>query len=263
MSHYHFANILFSGPCNQCCPYCIGKQLDPGLNRNNLHTIPLLGLERFIAQIKQYDVRQITFTGTNTDPQLYRYEAWLLNWLHEKIPNVQISLHTNGQRALAKIKTFNLYDRATISFPSFDPRTFSKMTGVPHMPDLDAILHRARIPIKLSCLLGRDNVDQAHTFLAQCRRLGIKRVVFREQFGSPVSWQPPPALERVGTYHDNPVYDAGGIQVTYWNFDRTTSTALNLFADGSISTEYLLTGHASYRKNLAPRGSRNLDCHPR
>jgi hypothetical protein len=45
----------------------------------------------------------------------------------------------------------------------------------------------------------------------------------------------------LGSYRDNPVYDYRGMEVTYWNFERTSSTSLNLFADGTISEEYLLT----------------------
>ena len=39
----------------------------------------------------------------------------------------------------------------------------------------------------------------------------------------------------------NPVYDWHGIEVTHWQFESTTSTAVNLFPDGTISTDYLLT----------------------
>ena len=47
MSHFDFANLLFSGPCNACCPTCIGKQIDPRLNTNNLDEYPPRNLERF------------------------------------------------------------------------------------------------------------------------------------------------------------------------------------------------------------------------
>jgi hypothetical protein len=37
------------------------------------------------------------------------------------------------------------------------------------------------------------------------------------------------------------VYDYDGMEVTHWDFHRMSSTSLNLFADGTISAEYLLT----------------------
>jgi hypothetical protein len=35
MSAYDFANVLFAEPCNLRCPTCIGRQVDPALNRDN------------------------------------------------------------------------------------------------------------------------------------------------------------------------------------------------------------------------------------
>ncbi len=241
MTTYDFANILFSGPCNQRCPYCIGKLVDPALNQNNLNLFPLRGLDRFAALLRQHGIRQITLSGTNTDPQLYRHEARLIEWLRENLPGVRLSLHTNGQLALQKIDVFNLYDRATISFPSFDPETFFQMTGVRHIPDLAAIVRASRIPIKLSCVLDTANIEQVPEILAHCHQLGIRRVALRELFGRPVPWHPPAALRPNGAYRNNPVYDHQGIQVTLWRFEHTSCTSLNLFADGSISGDYLLT----------------------
>jgi hypothetical protein len=156
-------------------------------------------------------------------------------------------LHTNGQLAVAKMDAFDLYDRATISLPSFDPHIFFKMTGVRHMPDLGAILGQARIPVKISCVLTNDNRAQVEPFLDRCHEAGVKRLVFRQQYGEALPWTPPSRLTRVSTYRSNPVYDDRGMQVTYWRFSHTTSRSLNLFADGSISTEYLLSKHAPHQ----------------
>ncbi len=41
------------------------------------------------------------------------------------------------------------------------------------------------------------------------------------------------------------MYDYDGVEVTYWRFEQTACTSLNLFADGSIGSEYLLTGHTA------------------
>jgi MoaA/NifB/PqqE/SkfB family radical SAM enzyme len=237
---YDFANILFAGPCNQRCPYCIGRQVDPAFNRNNLDEFPLLNLERFAGLLRQHRVQQIILTGTNTDPQLYHHEARLLRWLREQVSAAKISLHTNGQRALAKMDVFNLYDRASISFPSFDLDTFEKMTGTRHMPDLAAIVQAAHIPIKVSCVIDEHNAGQVDEFIARCREIGVRRLVFRQLYGDPRRWEILPHLRPVAFYHGNPVYNCHGIEVTLWDFDRTTVTALNLFSDGSISTEYLL-----------------------
>jgi molybdenum cofactor biosynthesis enzyme MoaA len=76
--HYDFANILFAGPCNLRCPYCIGRQIDPGLNRDNLNKFPLRNLGRFVHLWQSYGITDIIFTGATTDPQLYNHQARLL-----------------------------------------------------------------------------------------------------------------------------------------------------------------------------------------
>ncbi len=200
MNSYDFANVLFAGPCNQRCPYCIGRQIDPARMPDNLNTFPPRGWAEFVALIRAHKIGQITFSGTNTDPQLYRYEARLLSWLRENLPGIQVSLHSNGQLALTKIDVFNRYDRATLSIPSFDRRTFFKMTGVRRMPDLAEIVRRARIPLKVSCVLTRHNREQMADFLARCRALGIGRVALRECFGDPSTGNHrPPCARPVNT----------------------------------------------------------------
>jgi len=215
-------------------------QVDPALNRNNLDEFPLRNLDSFVGLLQRHRVRQIILTGTTTDPQLYRHEARLIRWLRGQLPEAQISLHTNGQLALKKIDVFNLYNRVSLSHPSFDPDTYQKMTGSRQVPDLAAIARAARVPVKVSCVINEHNVGQVDAFLARCHEMGIRRLVFRQLYGDPRRWDIPSGLTPVGTYRNNPMYDYGGMEVTYWNFGRTTSTSLNLFSDGSISSEYLL-----------------------
>jgi molybdenum cofactor biosynthesis enzyme MoaA len=250
MQPYDFANILFAGPCNLRCPYCIGQQVDPALSQNNLNEFPLRNLNNFVALLKHHQVTEVVFTGTTTDPQLYRHEARLLAWLREQLPpvsngpgekDVQYSLHTNGQLALRKMDVFNQYSRVCISFPSFNADTYQKMMGSPQVPDLTEIVRQAEVPVKVSCLINEHNVGEVAEFLARCRIIGIKRLVFRQMYGDTRQWNILGDLPQVSVYRHNPVYDYHGLEVTYWNFQQTTSQSLNLFSDGTISPHYLLT----------------------
>ena len=127
---YDFANILFAGPCNLQCPYCIGRQLPASLKRDNLHEFPLKNLGRFVELIRRHHITEVTFTGTTTDPQLYAHETRLLAWLRENLPaEVRFSLHTNGRLALQKMEAFNLYQRVTISFPIVQSKNVPKANG--------------------------------------------------------------------------------------------------------------------------------------
>lgn len=256
---FDFANLLFSGPCSARCYFCIGRQLDPRLNRPNLDLFPPRNLDRFIDLLWEHGVRQLALTGTTTDPQLYRHEAPLLDLLRRRLPpGTHISLHTNGRQALRKLAIFNQYDRVSLSFPSFDPRVYQQMMGVPSPPDLEAILSAARVPVKLSCVLDHHNLPELGAYLQRCHVLGIHRLALRKLYGDLRPWSDlldPTSfgLQARSSYHGNPVYAYGEMEVTLWDFECSESRALNLFADGTISPEYLLVQAAAIHVVELPR----------
>jgi hypothetical protein len=236
-----FANILFAGPCNRFCPFCIGQRLPTRVNVNNLDLFPPRNLDALIDEVNRLGIRHIVFTGTITDPQLYRHEARLLDLFRARvITSAQYSVHTNGVLALNKLSVFNRYDKACISFPSFNPITYEKMMGARRVPDLEAIVARSNIPVKVSCLVNEHNVAEIDGFLQRCRQIGVTRLVLRKLYGETRDWPILRSTPVKAYYRNNPVYDFDGLEVTYWNFDLTTSTSLNLFPDGTLGTSYLL-----------------------
>lgn len=237
---YDFANILFAGPCNARCPFCIGKQIDSRLSVNNLNEFPPRNIEGFIAQVLAHDIKQIVFTGTTTDPQLYKHEAELLALLRTRLPYRQYSIHTNGQLALKKIDTLNLYDRVCLSLPTFNVETYYAMMGLRRVPNVEAIMNRAKVPVKVSCVVNEHNINEIPEFLERCAQLGIKRLVFRQLYGDARQWNVTSGLAANGEYRGNTVYEYQGMEVTYWDFDRAENTSINLFSSGYIGTSYLL-----------------------
>lgn len=243
---FDFANILFSGPCSARCYFCIGRQINPILNQPNLDIFPPRNLECFIDLLLKHSIQQVVLTGTDTDPQLYRHEADLLELLRKRLPSqTQISLHTNGRQALHKLAVFNQYDRVSLSFPSFDPLTYQHMMGVPNPPDLLVILSAAHVPVKLSCVVDHHNLPEMDSYLRRCQELGVHRVVLRKLYGDKRSWASLIDIVALGlhpgaVYRGNLVFVYRDMEVTLWDFDQSESTSLNLFADGTISKEYLL-----------------------
>ncbi len=238
---YDFANILFSGPCNLRCPYCIGHNQKLQAMPENLSQFPLAGLDEFVTQLNRHGVRQISLSGTNTDPQLYQHESKLLDYLRVRIPDVKISLHTNGQLALGKIAVFNHYDRAAISFPSFESETYRQMTGSTHILDLASLVNAAAIPLKISTIVTEHNIEELSRILEGCGELGITRMVLRKLYGETREWNLFAGHQPVRYFGGNPVYELDGMEVTLWDFSASTVQCLNLFSDGSISPEYELT----------------------
>lgn len=261
MITYDFANILFAGPCNRFCPWCIGKELPESANVDNLGVFPPLGVDALIDAVNDHAVREVVLTGTISDPQLYRHEAELVRLLRARLHSgARLSLHTNGVLALKKLDVLALYDRACISFPSFVPATYDAMMGSPKVPDLRAIVSRAAIPVKVSCVVDAPNVHERDEFLEECATIGVRRVVFRKLFGA---HHTPPlprslsALEPVRTFKGNPVYDFRGMEVTVWDFDASECRSLNLFPDGTLGTSYLLTKTVELRRPAgAPQAQR-------
>ncbi|GAB4533611.1 MAG: hypothetical protein Fur0018_23080 [Anaerolineales bacterium] len=240
---YDFASILFSGPCNARCPFCIGQQVHPALTPPNLTTYPPRNLDALVQAVHRHAIREVILTGTNTDPQMYAHEERLLERLRADLPSgTRLSLHTNGRLALRKLSAFNAYNRVTLSFPAFDPHVYRRVMGVPHPPDLRAILERARLPVKISIIAVPEALSVLGDTLIRLADLGIRRVALRKRYGDARPWaQILPsglALPVVGQYRGNPVCTFQGMEVTLWDFAATQSRVINLFASGHISTRY-------------------------
>lgn len=239
---FDFANVLFAGPCNRACPWCIGKQLPDHVNVDNLDAWPLPGIDALVDAVNAHSIRDVVLTGTISDPQLYRHEARLIDLLRERLhAGARLSIHTNGARTLKHLDVFDRYDRACISFPSFEPDVYERMMGSRRVPDLEAIVARARIPVKVSCVVDTPNASSLDAFVDRCQRIGVRRLVVRKLFGETRTWDILRDLPVVGAFRGNPVMDCRGMEVTYWDFDVAAMQSVNLFPDGTLGTSYLLT----------------------
>jgi len=235
-----FANLLLSGPCNLRCPDCLGRRLGPP-PRSTLDTFPLPGLDAFCRRLRAEDVREVSLTGRDTDPLLYRHLPALVQRLREQVPGVRLSLHTNGQLAWTRLAAVHLHDRVTVSVPSLDPATYAQMTGGGRLLDLAGLLAVCRIPLKVSVLVTRRNLSAVGATLDGLQALGVRRAVLRRALDEPLPASLLPGATPVGWFGRNPVYRLGTLEVTEWRFATTDLRCLNLHPDGRIDAEYLLT----------------------
>lgn len=246
---FDFANILFSGKCNAKCPYCIGQELNITYP-SNLDTFPLKSIDQFIWLIQEYNIPEVIFTGTTTDPQLYRHEDKLLSLIWDELPNTRRAIHTNGFLILRKIDTFNQYSKCTLSLPSFNQEVFEIMMGTRQkVPDINEISKQSHIPIKVSRIVDPNNdfFTETEHFINKLSGTDVHRVAFRKLAWDVSSWEPTiRQLEKLWAqytwdYRNNPIYKIDDIEITLWSFDTSSSKSINLFSNGHISHQYLLS----------------------
>jgi molybdenum cofactor biosynthesis enzyme MoaA len=251
-----FANLLLGGRCNLRCPACIGQRLPAEERRSTLDSFPPPGLDRFLEELRAHGVRELSLSGTSTDPLLYRHHGALLGRLRAELPGVRLSLHTNGVLALAELPLVRRYDRATVSIPSFDPRPYRRLTGSSRRPpDLARLVAAAGIPIKLSVLCVEENLPELPAIARRCQAIGIRRLVLRRPYGERApGWEARirgvlgiETLTCRGVHGGNLVYDRGGLELTLWDFGRATLGCLSLLPSGAITSEYLLVRAAPPR----------------
>lgn len=240
MKMFDYANILFTGKkCNSQCYGCIGK--NPLLKDlpTNLDVFPLTSLDELLEQVNIHNINDLAFTGTNVDPQLYKHELELIQYVRDiLIGSTKLSLHTNGLLALRKINVFDSYDKASISFPSFNPETYERITHV-NSPRIKEIILQSKIPIKLSMLVTPYNVFEIEDYVKKSSELGVKRVVIRKLKGredefplekiSPFKGLTP--IKEIFGWH---VYEIEGVEVTICGFDKSTAKGLFLFSNGRL-----------------------------
>lgn len=153
---------------------------------------PLKNLETFIGLIKEHSIKEIILTGTNTDPLLYRHQKNLLKILRENIQNIQISVHTNGFLILKQLSTFEMYDKCTLSLPSFSEDIFQIMMGTKQrVLNLKTISEQTSIALKVSRIVDNTNntLKETNNYLEHISKTRIKRIAFRKIADDESSWE--------------------------------------------------------------------------
>lgn len=261
-SHW-FGNIHLSGPCNRSCYFCIGQHM-MGLDKfNNLGQWPLAGLEEFVAKCQEHKINEVNLTGTNTDPMLYRHLQKLKIYLKERIPNLVFGIRTNGVAVLARLDDWKLFDKGSITFPSFDPAVYEKMMGSREVPNLPKIVKLTPWPLKINIVLspydiGDDGAKLTAT-LAGLYGLGIKKVNLREPYGQPHVGDPMGMMghKPTRTHLGMPVYEFGistaPMRVCYWDVHYCEVESVNLYASGRVSVTYPITKGYTEEGKVVPQ----------
>lgn len=239
-----FGNIHLSGPCNRACYFCIGQHmmaLDP---LNVLDAWPLPGIEEFVAQLQEKDISEVNLTGSNTDPLLYEHLEELRTYLAARLSRLRLGVRTNGATNLDRLRFF---DKASVSVASFDPDLYRRTMGSGRPPSIATIREQFAGDLKLNVVLCPETKTDLLRTIAAARTAGIARVNLREPYGQPHLGDPMPALGFSPSRHHlgMPVYQAFGVDVTYWDVHYVEVESVNLYANGRVSLTYPVTrGHS-------------------
>jgi MoaA/NifB/PqqE/SkfB family radical SAM enzyme len=171
---------------------------------------------------------------------LYKYERNLINYIKNKLEtNTNLSLHTNGILALEKIDIFNSYDKASISLPSFNLKTYEIITKTRKKPNIKKIIKKSKIPLKLSMLITHYNIKEIPDYIKKSSELGIKRIAVRKLKGRE-KYYPIEKMDPFYKYKQKKeifgwsVYNISSIEVTICDFTKSKSRGLFLFSDGRL-----------------------------
>lgn len=248
-SHW-FGNIHLSGPCNRSCYFCIGQHMMSLDAYNNLDEWPLKGMGQFILNCLEHNVLDVNLTGTNTDPLLYKHIEKLTDTLREYLPGVRLGIRTNGALISAREKAWRMFDKGSISIPTFDPAIYKKIMGSGYPPQLEAIEEASDIgmDLKVNIVLCPENIGQHlhDTIIHVLDRSAIKKINIREPYGQPHIGDPLAADGFVAqdTLLGMPVYKFADMEVTYWDVHYVEVESVNLYASGKVSVDYPITrGH--------------------
>jgi len=264
---YTFANINLLGKCNVDCFFCLGKDIEDILCKQNqlkVHFNDWKNFDEFLTIAEHEGIKKIYLTGQNTDPLLYPHLPWLIEHIQER--GFTCGIRTNGYKALDAMESIKLCkDEIGYSIHSFNPITNQMILGRRDIPDWDEIMRQteeARISIVLNRCNEHEFFDTLHRIselpgkipYVQVRRVSTDT---REKDLAPDV----AAFERTYTtisrafrmtdklWEDAEVYDIYGMPVVFWRTVKTSVNSMNYFTDGTISRLYfVIEGYLKNRK---------------
>lgn len=267
---YSFANINLLGKCNVDCFFCLGKDIEDILCKQNqmkVHFSKWLNFQEFLDRCRAENILNIYLTGQNTDPLMYP-------WLQDLVHFIQgqgfcCGVRTNGFLVLKEenIKALqSMQEEVGYSIHTLNPVTQKMILGRSWVPDWKTILTIPDIKkVRVSMVMNRCNESEFFDILRflsdfkQVRYIQVRRISTdtREQLLMPDM----AAFERVYTkvrevfpmkkrfVTDAEEYEIYGKSVNFWRTVKTSANSINYFTDGTISDMYfIIEGYLKNRK---------------
>jgi len=253
---YSFANINLLGKCNANCYFCLGKDIEDVLskqNQLNVHFSKWDKLDEYLELCKNYGVEKIYLTGENTDPLIYTYLGELIDYVQDK--GFHVGIRNNGYLALKKINDINrCKDEIGYSVNAISAEANQHVMGRKDIPNWKEIIPNTNNP-RTSIIVSRYNESEFFDivkFLSQfenIRYIQARCIVSETRNDQMVPDQEAferlhqkvkESYEEVDNFHGAPIYEIHGKKVSFWRNWNTDINSLNYFSDGTISESYFI-----------------------
>lgn len=257
-SKIHYGEILFVGPCNLKCFYCLGHEMHKSVYESNLmrlHFSEWKNFKSWLEELREHNAPVVYLSSTNSEPLLYPYMAELIRYLQGW--GFKVGIRTNGS---LDTTVCNLCDEEiSLSLQSFNPDTFKKITGVPLTFDFLANLRKIKSSnVRVSIVVNRYNKDEIFDMLDELTKFKLAYVQLRQRYL--YYWEDTSieedqdAINEIGgkLYENYKIlgrykketldYDYKGMKVSLWwtVFSKKAIMSSNYWTNGKITHNNLL-----------------------
>lgn len=258
-----YGEILFLGPCNYSCYYCLQNEMDKlrqeKENQLNIHYTKWNNFDKFILSCKNENIDKIYLSSTCTDPLIYMYLDELINELQKN--DFKVGIRTNGILANQKLEEIKKLDEEiSFSINSFNKETNMKITKKEFIPDYDNILkflEENNKKCRISIVVNKYNYKEIPEILEKLKNYNCisyvqlrkmykyyKKMNMTEEenaFTSITNWLEENAIQ-VDSYYESKVYEYKNLKVSLWEnvFSKNSVQSINYYTNGIISDFNLL-----------------------
>lgn len=255
-----FANINMLGKCNADCFFCLGKDIDYILNKQNQmqeHFKNWKNFDLFLEECKKEGIKKIYLTGQNTDPLLYCRLGELID--HIQAGPFKCGIRTNGYLAEKEMANIGLCkEEIGYSIHSLSPMVNKMILGRKDIPNWDKIIRTTQsydIPVRISIVINRCNYHEFWDLIRYLSKFNLPYVQVRKvstDFRQKELFPDIKAYEELYTlvsnifplkqkiWKDADIYEIFGVDVVFWRTVQTSVNSWNYFTDGTISKEYFI-----------------------
>ena len=261
-----YGEILFVGPCNFKCFYCLGHEMAESakeVRMLNTHFYEWNNFNEWLTFLKDHNAPKIYLSSTNSEPLMYKYLDELIDFLQDT-HGFKVGIRTNASLGTELCNKLN--GSVSLSLQSLNPETFKKITGVDlnfdFMQNLDSIKNKS---VRVTIVVNRYNYKEVFDMIHQLKGHNVKYIQLRQcykYYDTDITEDVNvfnyvinklEGYKHIGNFNESEIYDVDGQEVSVWRtvFKKSSIRSSNFFTNGLITGNNLLVeGYNDYQRVL-------------